>query len=190
MIVPATTRVWRYGSVLLFCGLPLLLLGLAVFDLIDASEARDDAARQQATLSQIVAQLARHRPRTPTPAETASLYLASTSASLARAELQDRAIKLVARTGGTLAEAQIVSTPEQENDGAVAIQLTLTIGNEGLRDLLYGVEAGLPLLDVTDLSVDWDDQSNEAVTTDERPGGARMLHVELTVRGHWKRAGE
>ena len=178
-------QIWRYGSILLFCGVPLLLLGLAASNVIDASEANSEAERQQATLSQIVKQAARHRTRTPTANDTASLYLASASSSLARAELQDRATKLILQAGGAIIETQIVGSPEQETAGTIAVQLTLTIDNKGLRELLYETETGLPLLDVSDLAIDRDDghADGETLSAADRP-----LHVQMTVQGHWRKA--
>ena len=183
-MTPASTiQIWRYGSILLFCGVPLLLLALAVDNVIDASEARGEAERQQATLSQIVKQVARHGTRTLTPGDTAALYLASTSSSLARAEIQDRATKLVLQAGGAVVETQIVGLPEQEADGTIAVQVTMMIDNRGLRDLLYETETGLPLLDIGDLAVDRDDGPETGEALADRP-----LHVQMTLRGHWRKA--
>lgn len=177
------TRLWRLGAVLLFCGAPLLLAGLSVADLTRAAAARALAAQQGATLSQIVALVAKHRARGLAPNGAASLYLASTSASLARSELQETATRLATAAGGQLVEAQFTSTPEQEADGTVAIQLDLDIANKGLFDLLWAVESRLPVLEVTDLSARRNgDQNSE--------GGAAagdLLHVDLTVQGRWKK---
>lgn len=182
MTPTSKSQLWRYGAILLFCGVPLLMLGLSILNVIDASEARGEAARQTVTLSQIVKQVARHGTRTLTAADTATLYLASASGSLARAEIQDRATKLVLQAGGAVVETQIVGTPEQEADGTVAVQLTLTIDNKGLRDLLYDTETGLPLLDVSDLAIDRDDQDAGETLA------ARPLHIQMTLQGHWRKA--
>lgn len=183
-MTPATkARLWRYGSLGLFLGVPLLLLALAMSNLIEASQARAMAARQQGVLAQLVAQANRRGARSLTPAETASLFLASTSNSLARAELQERATKLVGQAGGRLKEAQFTATPEQEADGTVAIQLSLDVDNKGLLDLLYAVETSVPLLTVSDLSARTNDGQNE-----DRPSGNGLLHVDMTVQGHWRKA--
>lgn len=176
-------QAWRFGSIAFFCGLPLLLLGLAVSNVVEATQADGLAARQKAIYAAIVAQLEKHRARAGTPVDTATLYLTSASGSLARAEIQERATKLVAEAGGHIAEVQLTATPEQEADGTVAIQLSLDIDNKGLLDLLYATETGLPLLDVTDLSAHRNSgQSEDAVSE----GGS--LRVEMTVRGHWRKS--
>lgn len=183
MSVRAKSQAWRFGSIAFFCGLPLLLLGLFISNVLDATQAREQMARQTAIYSTIVAQLEKHRARAMTPVDTASLYLASASGSLARAEIQERATKLVADAGGRLAEVQLTATPEQEAEGTVAIQLSLDIDNKGLLDLLYTVETGLPLLDVSDLSVHKNSGQSEDATSD---GGS--LRVEMNVRGHWRKS--
>ena len=181
------SQLWRYGAILLFCGAPLLLLGLAVSNVIDASEAHGEAERQQATLSQIVTRVARHGTRTLTPTDTATLYLASPSGSLARAEIQDRATKLALRAGGAVVETQIIGTPEQEADGTIAVRMTLTIDNGGLRDLLYETETGLPLLEVSDLAIEREEARDNGQSGIEGPG-ERPLHVQMTLQGHWRKA--
>lgn len=173
---------WRLGSIAFFCGLPLLLLVLVGSNLMQAADANDLAARQKATLTQIVTKLATRRSRDLTSEDKASLYLASPTPSLARAEIQARASKLVDAAGGHFAEAQVTGTPEQEADGTVAIQLALDIDNKGLLDLLYALEAGLPLLDVTDLSA-----RTTNGQTDEQPIEHALMHVEMTVQGHFRK---
>ena len=91
-------QLWRYGALLLFCGGPLLLLGLGVQNLASAWATRDLTARQQSTLSQIVTQVARHRARGLAPSDTRSMFLKSPSPSLARSEIQ----ALTTRLAGTL----------------------------------------------------------------------------------------
>lgn len=177
-------QLWRYGALAFFCGLPLLLVALTISNIMEASAAREVAERQQTTLSQIIAQIAKHRTHAMTPEDTASLYLQSASASLARAEIQDKASRLVDGAGGHLVEAQFTSTPEQEEDGTVAVQLTLDIENKGLFNLLYAVETALPLLDATDLN------AHKANSQNEGSGGmvaSGPLRIELTVQGHFRK---
>ena len=177
-------QLWRFSALALFYGGPLLLLGLSIANLAQASSARDIAARQQATLSRIEAQVAKHRFHGLSPRDAALLYLASTSASLARSEIQDVATRLVDAAGGRLAEVQFTSTPEQEADGTVALQLSLEIENKGLFQLLWTTESQLPLLEVTDMSA----RSNNN-QGDTGPSNAGLLHVDLTIQGHFVRKG-
>ena len=85
--------------------------------------------------------------------------------------------------GGRVAEVQLVETPEQEADGTVAIEVALDVDNKGLRDLLYAVESGLPLLTVSDLNVQ---QAN--MQGDEGAGPTGQLRVQMTVQAHWRKA--
>ena len=78
-----------------------------------------------------------------------------------------------------------VRTPEQEADGTVAIQLSLDIGNKALFDLLWSVESGVPLLDVTELDALRPDPQADVAAGATGPAGA--LHVTLTIAGHWRK---
>lgn len=170
---------WRLLAISVFCGLPLLLLGLSVSNLMDASLALERVETTRAMTTRIVAQLEKHRSKVTTPVDTARFYLASGTDTLARAEIQDRAGRLTTQAGGRIIETQLNGTPEQEAAGTVAIQLSLEIDNQGLLNLLYAVESGLPLLDVTNLNV----QANN----DRSGRGDRALHVDMIVRGHWRK---
>ena len=176
-------QLWRFGAVALFCGLPLLLVALVVGNLAEASASREVAARSDATAAQIVKEVAKRQAHRLQPQDTTALYLSAASPSLARAELQERAGRFVEAAGGHLEEAQFTSTPEQEADGTVAIQLSLSIGNAGLRDLLYAVETATPLLDATDLSAKPIGAQN-AMNAGQAGG---LLHVDLTVQGHFRK---
>ena len=173
---------WRFGAVALFFGLPLLMLALAVGNFAQASGSREIAAKQDATAAQIVREVANRQAHRMRPQDTGALYLAAASPSLARAELQERAGRFVEASGGHLEEAQFTASPEQEADGTVAIQLSLTIDNKGLRDLLYAVETASPLLEATDLSAKPIDAQNNSAS--EEVG---LLHVDLTVQGHFRK---
>ena len=58
--------------------------------------------------------------------------------------------------------------------------MTLDIDNKGLLDLLYAVETGVPLLDVTGLSVQKTSGPSEETLNNQ-------LRVEMTVRGKWRK---
>ena len=177
------TQAWRIGALALFLGLPLILAGLAIENLAEASQSDDLAQHKAATTAAIVAQVEKHRARHGKPVDTASLYLASASGSLARADLQALAIRLVSEAGGRIDETQLVETPEQDEDGTVAIQVSLDIDNKGLRDLLYAVESGLPLLSVSDLSVE-----QASAQGDDGAAVPGQLKVQMTMQGHWRKA--
>lgn len=182
MTAPGRVQLWRLAAVALFCGLPVLLAALAIGNLVESSAARALAARQKATAGQIVKEVAKRQAKRLRPEDTAALFLPASSASLARADLQERASRFVDKAGGHLEEAQFTSGADAEADGTVALQLSLRISNDGLRDLLYAIETATPLLEATDLSV----KPNNAQTT-EGMGDAGLLHVDLTVQGHFRK---
>ena len=175
-------QIWRFGAVALFFGLPLLLLALAIGNLAEASASREVAAKQDATAAQIVKEVAKRQAHRLQPQDTTALYLTASSPTLARAELQERAGRFVQAAGGHLEEAQFIGTPEGEAEGTVAIQLSLTIDNAGLRDLLYAIETATPLLDATDLSARPIGAQNAMAA-----GQAGTLHVDLTIQGHFRK---
>ena len=175
-------QLWRFGAVALFFGLPLILAALAIGSVTEAVASREVAAKQDATAAQIVKEVAKRQAHRLQPQDMTALYLTKASPSLARAELQERAGRFVEAAGGHLEEAQFTSTPEQEADGTVEIQLSLTIDNAGLRDLLYAIETATPLLDATDLSAKPISAQNAMGA-----GQAALLHVDLTVEGHFRK---
>lgn len=175
-------QIWRLGAVALFCGLPMLLVASAIGNIAETSASREVAAKLNATAAQIVKEVAKRQLHRLQPQDMTALYLTQISPSLARAELQERVGHFVEAAGGHLEEAQFTSTPEQEADGTVAIQLSLTIDNGGLRDLLYAIETATPLLDATDLSAKPIGAQNAMIA-----GQASLLHVDLTIQGHFRK---
>ena len=180
MRVADQSRLQRLVAVALFCGLPLLLTALAVGNLVETVTSRELAAEQDATTAQIVKEVAKRQARRLPMQDASALFLAAASASLARAELQERAAHFVEAADGHLEEAQFTGSPEQEVAGAVAIQLSFTIDNNGLRDLLYAVETATPLLNVVELQV-------KPVNAQAVPAArqAQLLHVDMTCEGYF-----
>lgn len=173
-------RLWRLTALLAFALLPLVLIGVSVSNLIDGLEARGAARRDQATLSTIVAKLSHGRADRLSPEDIAKLYLASNTDSLAAAELQTRATDLVRDAGGRLNEVQATDVSNQKSDTAVSLLLSLDIDNAGLLDLVYAVETGLPLMDVTDLNIRRMDRGDAMGT------GPSQLKVDMTVAARWR----
>ncbi len=174
------SRLRRLVAVVLFCGLPLLLLALAVGNLVETMTTRDLAAGQDATAAQIIKEVAKRQARRPPPQDASALFLVAASASLARAELQERTAHFVEAAGGHLEEAQFTSSPEQEVGGTVALQISFTIDNNGLRDVLYAVETATPLLDVIELQV-------KPIDAQTAPVAGQLLHVDLTCQGYFRK---
>ena len=62
---------------------------------------------------------------------------------------------------------------------SVSLRATLDIDNNGLLQLLYILESGVPLLDVETISI-------RRVSGAADPASPDLLRVEMTVRAHWK----
>lgn len=181
---------WRLAALSAFVLLPLVLIAVAVSNLIDGFETHGEAKRKQATLSTIVAQLSRHRADRLSPEEIAKLYLASTTDSLAAAELQTRATELVRQAGGRLNEVQPNDPVGPKTNNVVSLMLSLDIDNAGLLDLVYAVETALPLMEVTDLNVrrvDREDAPNTGMGMGMGMGAPpAQLKVDITVAARWR----
>lgn len=178
----AERRRLRLGGLALFLGLPALLLSLTVLNLAGAADSEARAARQEAVLEQIERRV-RAGAGALTP-DSSAIYLAASSESLAKAELQQLLVKLVAANAGRLIEAQGGDETGEEERRQVQVRVTLDITNDGLFDLLHGIETGVPLLSV------------EQVALRKLPGRSGgedpdpVLRVSLAVAGHWKGKGE
>lgn len=170
----------RLAALLLFLGLPLAaagVAGVAITDGLDASQIADHAAE---TARAIVHQLDRRPGAAQESMDTTARYLASANASLARAELQALAGRLVEHGGGRVIELQSMDTAEADPANHVSIDVTFDVGNAGLLDILYDAETGLPLLTVPRL-----DLRSEAAA-DGGAGAGQLLHATMTLQGTWK----
>ena len=111
------------------------------------------------------------------------LLLSAETTGIAGAQLQKVLLDRVTRHKGT---ARAVQVQRPETDGSltrISTLLTARIDITGLRDLLHDLETGLPLLFVTNLSV-------QSLDTESRNGTPRMLDVRMQVSGYLaKRAG-
>jgi hypothetical protein len=178
-LLPAATdsrhRLWRLAAIGLFLGVPLACGSVAVLAVMDGSAANQVADHADDTARAIVHQLD-HKPQADHAADAAALYLASSTASLARAELQALAARLIEDAGGRVVEIRPSEDTTSDPAGGVSVEVALTISNGGLLDLLYAAETGLPLLTVPRLEA-----------SAGQDGGD--LQVTLTLDGRWKSAG-
>lgn len=178
----AKRRRLRLASLALFVGAPVLLLSLTVLNLLGASHNDARATRQEALLEQIERRVGTGG-GTALPGDTSALYLAETSDTLAKAELQQLVVGLIARTSGRLIEAQ-GDEPAGEDSRQVQVRVTFDVTNDGLFDLLHGIETGVPLLSVEEVGLR--KLPGQSGGEDADP----LLRVSLVVVGHWKGKGE
>jgi hypothetical protein len=180
----AERRRLRLGSLALFVGAPVLLLSLTVSNLLGASDGDARATRQEALLGEIERRVAGGG-AVALPVDTSALYLAEMSDTLARAELQQLVVGLVARSSGRLIEAQGGDEPAGEDSRQVQVRVTLDTTHEGLFDLLHGIETGLPLLTVKQVGLrKLPGPSGSGDEVDP------LLRATLAVTSHWKGKGD
>lgn len=79
--------------------------------------------------------------------------LRTPTAALAGAELQGLVSAIVLGSGGSLESVQTLEPREAAPFHEIGLRLTLTIGHEGLRHLLYALEASTPAMRVTSLAL-------------------------------------
>lgn len=85
--------------------------------------------------------------------ETSTFYLDSASPTLAVAELQSYVESAITRHGGQLVSTQIVPDDTDARFPSSAVTVNLRGSVQALRDVLYALESGRPLIFVEGLSV-------------------------------------
>lgn len=163
--------------------LPLGLLLFSLVTFLQASETEAIADRQEATVSALETRAARLSERAGAQLDATAVYLPGDGVEIARAELQKLLSDAVSEAGGRLIETQEpgnVRDADAPDDGRVELRVTFDVGNDGLLDLLYGLETRLPLLTIERLEARRLDAEAEA--SDDDP----MLRVSFVARGHRK----
>ena len=86
--------------------------------------------------------------------EDASLMLLQgETTGIAGANLQKLMSGLVLQHGGAASSIQILPPKEDGNLVRIPISLSISVGIDGLRDILYGLETGTPLLFIDDITI-------------------------------------
>lgn len=160
---------------------PLGALAFALVTFLAAGETEAIADRQEATVAALERRAARLNDRAGQRLDATAVYLPGDGLEIARAELQKLLTDAVAEADGKLIETQepgSVRDADAPDDGRVELRVTFDVKNDGLLDLLYGLETRLPLLTIERL---------EARRLDAEPDAAEedpMLRVSLVARGH------
>jgi general secretion pathway protein M len=108
------------------------------------------------------------------------LLLQGETTGIAGANLQKLMSGLVLQHGGAASSIQILPTKEDGNLVRIPISLSISVGIDGLRDILYGLETGAPLLFIDDITIR--SESAEFGTTD--PHYLGPLDVTLQISGY------
>lgn len=172
----------RMSAVLIFLGLPIVFLGLAVMNMLDAADEQYVSSQKQIQISTLTRRLAAAVGKLK-PVDLSTIYISGTSRSLASANLQQYLVDAISASSGRLIETATID-PSDSGDSsttdAITIKATLDIDNDGLLQLLYRVESGVPLIDVDTLSV----RRLTAIDDDKTKG--ELLRVDIAVKGRWK----
>ena len=113
--------------------------------------------------------------------EDASLMLLQgETTGIAGANLQKLMSGLVLQHGGAASSIQILPTKEDGNLVRIPISLSISVGIDGLRDILYGLETGTPLLFIDDITI----RSESADFGTPDPHYLGPLDVTLQISGY------
>lgn len=108
-----------------------------------------------------------------------SLLLEGDKTGVAGANLQSLVNNLITAHGGTTSSIQILPPKEDGNLTRISVSMSISVGTDGLRDIVYSLETGTPLIFIDDLIV-------RAVHDDFRPPEPHYigpLDVTLQVSG-------
>lgn len=163
--------------------IPLGALAFALVTFLSASETEAIADRQEATVMALERRAARIHDRAGQRLDATAVYLPGDGLEIARAELQKLLTDAVAAAGGKLIETQepgSVRDADAPDDGRVELRVTFDVRNDGLLDLLYGLETQLPLITIERLEARRLDLEADASTEDP------TLRVSFVARGYRK----
>jgi general secretion pathway protein M len=102
------------------------------------------------------------------------------SITVASASLLQRVTRAISRAGGNVISSEFDRSAAQSTNGYVKVIATCEIEQSALQQLLYDLEAGMPLLFI--------EQLNAQASMPVREGGP--LRVQLGVSGMWQAAQE
>jgi general secretion pathway protein M len=107
-----------------------------------------------------------------------SSLLEGQSMTVASASLLQRVTRAISRVGGNVVSSEFEGNAAQSKNGYVKVIATCEIEQSALQQLLYDLEAGMPLLFI--------DQLTAQVSTPVTEGAP--LRVQLGVSGMWQAA--
>lgn len=173
----------RTATAAVAIALPIGLAALAAVNFLQASETSGVTDRQAENVAALERRVAKLGDAGAAKRDVSAIFLPGDGPELARAELQKLLTEAVAAVDGRLIESQEPGqqlASDEPDDGRVELRVTFDARNDGLLDLLYGLETRLPLLSIERLETRRLDQSG-----DEDPKDP-TLRVGLVVRGHRK----
>jgi len=122
---------------------------------------------------------------TPAAASDANVFLEGANYALAANSLQQHIVQMVEQSGGKIASVSI-ETPAatEQTSRRVIVQVRSELDNDALQNVLYGLEAGRPLVLIDSLNVHRMVAQNESEKNDAKR--SPRLTVELRVIGFYR----
>lgn len=171
------------GALALFVAAPIAAAALTGFNVWRSSDASDRAAAQEVVVGQIERRIAAGASATRGPGgDLSAIYLAASSGTLAKAELQQLVGRVIERASARLIEVRGQDEEAVQENGRIQLQVTMDATNESLLKVLYDIETGVPLLSAEQIGIRKVPSRTGAPETDP------SLRVTLVVGGHWKGA--
>ena len=171
------------GAVALLVGVIFVVVtGLYLFKgMVHAQYLEIDAKNTQISALQ-------RRLKMPAAASTLSdqnVFLAGANYALAANSLQQHIVELVEQSGGKIVTVAVETPPASaQTSRRVIVQVRADLDNDGLQSLLYGLEAGQPLVLVESLNVN---RSTRQGAGDDSKRSPRLT-VELRAVGFYREA--
>lgn len=155
--VSIKTENWTSASILLAMVLALAAIAIMPFykyaQLKQINQAGlENLSALNANLAQ-AAQLREENKQLIASPQDASLLLEGDTTGIAGANLQQLMSTLVVENKGTATTSQILAPKIEDDLVRIGMSLSLTIGTDGLRDLLHSIETRSPLIFIDQLTV-------------------------------------
>lgn len=173
----------RISGLLIFLGLPALLLTFSALQALEAEDNRVLAQEKEFQLTTLMRRLTAPA-KDGKPLDLSRIYIAADTATLAGANLQKLVVQSVTGASGKIIETSVLDASEDQTNQAqqtVGIHASFDINNDGLLSVLRGLESGLPLVFVDRISI-------RRLPGDTDSGSSDMLRVDVAVSARWKAA--
>jgi general secretion pathway protein M len=165
----------------------MIYLGLLACSVVIIASSISDLLGKRADVAAAQAMLDQFEGRRPAIAKAGlagapagSPFLEGTTVTVAGAALLQRVSSAIIKFGGNVLSSQIDLQGAQSKAGFLTIIASCDIGQTGLQQLLYDIEADMPFLFVDQLVVQ--------TTAGFAPSGEGKLRILLTVSGQWRGA--
>jgi hypothetical protein len=175
---PARSRI---SGLLLFLGVPAILLTFAALNVLETEDSTFMAREKEFQLTSLMRRITAPA-RDGKPLDLSQIYFAAGTPTLASAALQQRIVQSVGDASGKIIETTSLDAGEDaaaSSNQRVEIRASFDIDNDGLLELLHGLETGLPLVFVDKISI-------RRLPDDDDGKGRGMLRVDLEANARWR----